>query len=252
VVAKILNYGGIVAKRFTETDKWDKGWFCALPPKMKCAWFYLCDKCDYAGVWDINLGLMSYQIGDNITLDDIKSHFSDKIIMHSDKIIVTDFIKFQYSNLNQANRVHSSIIKRLQKLGVSLHLASPLLGAKDKDKDKEEDKDKDKDKDKEEVKVKDITNSASNKFNALYDKDWLEMQEYLKNINIANVKNLHKRLRYPSQMLDRFSSKEELREFINKIINNKTAIKLDGLSLSDYVAVAIKKEIGVINEIRKD
>lgn len=50
-----------MSKRFTITEKWEDGWFWQLPPHQKLLWNYLCDKCDLAGFWEINLELAAVQ-----------------------------------------------------------------------------------------------------------------------------------------------------------------------------------------------
>lgn len=134
--------GGFVAKRFTDTGKWDKASFQELTPKLKLVWIFLCDKCDHAGVWDINLNLMSFQIGFDVTIQEIIEGFGDKVeLKSSTKLFIPDFIEFQYGTLNPNNRVHQSVIFRLEKLAPSKDLKCPLQGDKDKDKDKDKVKD---------------------------------------------------------------------------------------------------------------
>jgi hypothetical protein len=137
--------GGLMAKRFTDTGIWDKGWFRKLSPKMKEAWRFLCDKCDHAGVWDVDMDTMSHFINEAVTIDDLKSFLGDRLkFVRADKIFIDGFIEFQYNcsveNLNLSNKVHFSVRKILEKHGVCKPLTSPLQGAKDKDKDKDKDK----------------------------------------------------------------------------------------------------------------
>lgn len=141
-----------MSKRFTDSSKWDKGFFSDLDSRMKLAWLYLCDKCDHAGVWDINIKLLSFQTGENYTVADLTNKFADKIYIIDDKLLIIPFIEFQYGTLNPENRVHQSVISKLKKEGLYKVLISPLQGAKDKDKDK--DKDLDKEKDKESIRKK--------------------------------------------------------------------------------------------------
>lgn len=126
-----------MAKRFTDTQKWSKGSFQNLSPKMKLVWLYLCDSCDHAGVWDINLPLLIFQTGYKITIEELEKNLSKWIVISGDKIIIESFISFQYGDLNPGNKVHLSVLKRLEKLAPTKGLASPCQGAKDKDKEKE-------------------------------------------------------------------------------------------------------------------
>ena len=138
-----------MSKRFTDTNKWSQSWFRKLSPKMKCAWIYLCDKCDHAGVWEVDTEAMSFFIGDDIFIEELTTTFDIKLKpIDANKFIIQAFIDFQYGSLNPENRVHLSVISRLQKLAPNKDLISPLQGAKDKDKDKDKDLDKEKDKEK--------------------------------------------------------------------------------------------------------
>lgn len=144
-----------MSKRFTDTGKWKKESFAGLSLKMKLVWIFLCDDCDHAGIWDINLRLLSFHIGESVTLAEIIHAFGDKILHLEiqNKLFVAGFVEFQYGKLNPENRVHRSVLDRLHKVGVK-PLVSPLLGlyqksqapaqgAKDKDKDKDKEQDKD-------------------------------------------------------------------------------------------------------------
>lgn len=138
-----------MAKRFTDTEKWSHAWFRKLSPKMKCAWIYLCDKCDHAGIWTSDFESLSFHIGEPITDTELMITFEEKIErIKYDKFFLKSFIEFQYGPLNPTNRVHQSVISRLEKEGLNIlnkDLTSPLQGAKDKDKDKDKEKDKDPD-----------------------------------------------------------------------------------------------------------
>ncbi len=134
-----------MAKRFTDTGKWDKQWFRKLDPVDKCLWLFLCDRCDHAGVWEIDTDAFEYFVGIEVSLSHLAQAFGDKIeFVGDDKLIIKSFIDFQYGNLNPDNRVHKSVLNRLDKLAPSKALISPFLGAKDKDKDKDKDKEKEK------------------------------------------------------------------------------------------------------------
>lgn len=129
-----------MAKRFTDTGKWDKAWFRRLDPTLKCAWIYLCDRCDHAGVWEIDEDALEFFVGRTIPLDRLVAAFGEKVRRVGDKLVLGGFADFQYGDLNPENRVHKSVLNRLEKLSQNKDLLSPLEGAKDKDTDKDKDK----------------------------------------------------------------------------------------------------------------
>jgi len=128
-----------MAKRFMDNSIFEKQWFRELPVRLKIVWFYLINKCDHAGILnDLDVGLLSYQIGDNYTIDEILEAFKDNIEQIGDnKFYLTKFCKFQYGELNPNVKVHKSVIKLLDKHNIELD--NPLVSVKDKDKDKGKD-----------------------------------------------------------------------------------------------------------------
>lgn len=121
-----------MAKRFTATDKWDDPWFGSLSITEKLFWTYLCDKCDHAGIWQVNWPLVNFHIP-GYTFDPLP--FAGRIVVLSpQKLYLPKFVTFQYGQLNPDNRTHQSVIRILAKEGASTDLVSPLLGAKGTDK----------------------------------------------------------------------------------------------------------------------
>lgn len=135
-----------MAKRFTDTSKWNKPFIRSLKASYKLLWFYICDECDHAGIWQVDEEVAKIRVGKDIELDfekakdEFKNHI--QILDNGQKWFIPDFIDFQYGELNPNNRVHQSIISIHKKHKIK-PFASTLNGAKDKDKDKEQDKDKD-------------------------------------------------------------------------------------------------------------
>ena len=106
-----------MAKRFTDTDKWKKTLLKSMPAAYKLLWLYVCDDCDHAGIWHVDIAVASLRIGEDITQDKAVEIFGDKVVVFDggDKWFIPGFIEFQYGELNQKNRVHESIIKILTK-----------------------------------------------------------------------------------------------------------------------------------------
>jgi len=138
-----------MAKRYIDTQLYRHSWFRKLTPKMKCVWIYLMTNCDHAGIYDVDVELMSFMIGQKVTEDEIFEHLGDQISIlknGSTKWLLTKFVKFQYGELKDTNNAHRSVIKQLDKYDIDLEASQSLvrgsLAYKDKDKDKDKVKDK--------------------------------------------------------------------------------------------------------------
>jgi len=86
-------------KRFTDKSKWRNEWFRTLPMKAKLAWTYLCDECDYCGIWKADYGLASFQLDFTLTKENLKDWFGNKLNFFSDdQVLVLGFYEFQYGD----------------------------------------------------------------------------------------------------------------------------------------------------------
>jgi len=148
-----------MAKRFTDSGKWKKSFFRNLPAHLKLFWIYLLDECNHAGIWEVEIDVASIRTG--VELDGLEATaleaFGDRVVPidGGTKWFIPDFIGFQYSQLNEKNRAHKSVLDILQAYDLLIYiepkeapckpLASPLEGAMVKDKDKDKDKDTEKD-----------------------------------------------------------------------------------------------------------
>lgn len=120
-----------MAKRFTDTEKWKKQWFRKLPNEMKLFWYYICDSCNIAGIWDVDMELASFLIGQPIDQVVALRYMDKQIRVLSDsKWLIVDFVKFQYGDLVPNNNLHRSVLLLLEKSGASQGLVSPLAGDK--------------------------------------------------------------------------------------------------------------------------
>ncbi len=133
-----------MAKRFTDTEIWDKEWFMKLAPKYKLLIKFIFDKCDVAGIWDANWFLASTYIGEIVAEGDLKI-FEDHVLkISAGKFFVKDFIEFQYGTLSEKCNPHIKVISTLKKYNLFEGYLKGILRDKDKDKDKEEEEDKEK------------------------------------------------------------------------------------------------------------
>lgn len=110
-----------MAKRFVDTELWQKEWFQDLSIKHKLVVKYLFENCDCAGVWDFNFRMASFIIGEKISLEDITTINSLKeqfVILENNKLFIKDFIKFQYGKLSYNCKPHLPVIKLLKKYNI--------------------------------------------------------------------------------------------------------------------------------------
>lgn len=232
-----------MAKRFTDTNKWDQSWFRKLSPTFKCVWAYLCDKCDHAGVWEIDLETMSHFINDTVSIDQLKTSFADKIrFISDDKILIQAFIDFQYGTLNPENRVHKSVILRLEKFE-NKDLIRTFQGAKDKEQYKDKEKDKEKETD-----FSNISNSTMLSNVALQNsKEIEEIQNLLSGENA-----LHEdfppfwkkgKTNFCARILVSYDfNLEDFKRDLKSIINESLLDKIAPSGKSDYIISRIKKK----------
>ena len=106
-----------MAKRFTDTDKWKKGFMKSLSTKYKLLWLYIVDDCNHAGVWETDFEVASIRIGSKISENEAIKHFAEQIRIfdNGDKWFVPKFIDFQYGQLNSNSRPHQAVIKLIEK-----------------------------------------------------------------------------------------------------------------------------------------
>lgn len=149
-----------MAKRFTDSGKWDDPWFAELPSKYKLFYLYLLDECDHAGIWKVNFRKAQFMIGETLEQSEVVRFMSDRVKRVDESYwLVCKFIKFQYGSLRN-DRMSLSALSILEKHGLtsfieevkeapSKPLSSPFLGVKDKDMDKDMEMELDMDKDEE-------------------------------------------------------------------------------------------------------
>lgn len=123
-----------------------------MKPALKCAWNFLCDECDEAGVWAIDAEMMAFCIGEDVDLDELIAAANEGKArlekMGEGKIWIKIFVEFQYGKLSENCKPHLRIIQLLKKYGlldrVTEGYTKGIDTLEDKDKEKETDKEKEK------------------------------------------------------------------------------------------------------------
>ena len=242
-----------MAKRFLETNIWQKGWWRKLPPKIKLFYIYMICNCDHAGIWaDVDLELAEFQIGMPIDKKDILDKLKDHIeVLKEDKWFVKKFPDFQYGVLNPNVKAHASVIKILNKNNLKSYIAVPnsLISVKDKDKDKDKDKSKDKEKDnmrdfeeiidtkpdpnKIEIRRLKFINDLNKEYHEKYHKDyrvsfvdyWTEMNKSKTKMKFELEKTWDTGRRLSRWVNNSFNKKEDIRSYDSEL-EFKKSLKL--------------------------
>lgn len=106
-------------KRFTETSKWEDPWFRKLKPKFKTLFLLICDKCDSAGVWNVDLELAETFIGEKLDVSQAVTVLDGRIVDLGDgKWLIPQFIPFQYGELTEHCKPHRPILKLVEAHGL--------------------------------------------------------------------------------------------------------------------------------------
>lgn len=116
-----------MAKRFTDTMKWNEDWYLDLSLTDKLFWIYICDNCDHAGIFKPNKRMFELLIGGEIDVQKFLNTVNqDKpriCVLGNGRWFLAGFIEFQYGNkLNPNNRVHKSILNILNDNDLNLEV----------------------------------------------------------------------------------------------------------------------------------
>lgn len=141
-------------KRFTSTEKWSDPWFQDLEGKYKLFWFYICDNCDCAGIWKVNMRLAQFQIGVPMEASEVLRVLKDRVKQISEEYwYIIKFVHFQYGVLSKDCKPHIPVINRLKYYGITERVIKGVSKGIDtlEDMDKEKEMEKEKETEKETV-----------------------------------------------------------------------------------------------------
>lgn len=106
-----------MAKRFFDTELFNKAWFRKLKPKYKTFWLYALSSCNIAGVLEIDFEASEFLIGEKINQAEVEEIFKDQFIRLDEKrYFIKDFVEFQNgTTLKPSIPAHRKIISILEK-----------------------------------------------------------------------------------------------------------------------------------------
>jgi hypothetical protein len=115
--------GDFMANRYTDTDKWEDDFFLGLPPKMKCAWQYLCDTVKGCGERKISLVKFSNDIGEPVSREEIDRYFAGRIYwLDAGTVWVPGTLSRIYRTLSPRIPAHINAAKKIVRMTDGLQL----------------------------------------------------------------------------------------------------------------------------------
>jgi len=102
--------------RFTLAEKWQDLWFRKLLPLEKLLFLYICDNCNIAGIWEVDLEQAAFFIGtDLISIEGAyKGLAGGYETLNNNRIWLKNFLEYQRNTpLNPNNAAHATIINLL-------------------------------------------------------------------------------------------------------------------------------------------
>jgi len=104
-----------MAKRFTDTNKWQDPWFSELSASDKLLWFYLTDNCNQVGVIDFSKRMADFMTGSDIDIEQFIINSDGRVKrLKNGKLLLTKFLSFQNGKISAKCPAHKPIIRFLE------------------------------------------------------------------------------------------------------------------------------------------
>ena len=132
-----------MAKRLTDTEKWNDDWYISLNNDYRIIWQWLLDNCNHAGICKRSIRLLNLMCNTTIPEESLVEVMDGRVIIVGNNWFIPKFIKFQYTGLHSNKPVIISVVKELEKNNclslIPESFGNDYLIIKDKDKDKDKD-----------------------------------------------------------------------------------------------------------------
>lgn len=109
-------------KRQTNAEKHGVAWYRKLPPRLKVAEDILNCECDEIGVWPIDMEKLSWSIGEEVTLEELKRHFGVEVL-NEEELWIPGFVELQVGEketgrLSPDAPYHRDLAEKLMRRGL--------------------------------------------------------------------------------------------------------------------------------------
>ena len=132
-----------MAKRLSDTEKWNDDWFVGLDNDLRIIWIWLLDNCSHAGVCKRSINILNKNCNTSITEAQLIDKMEGRLLVVENLWFIPKFLKFQYTTLNSQKPVIISVVKELEKHNLTGMIPESFGNdyriIKDKDKDKDKD-----------------------------------------------------------------------------------------------------------------
>lgn len=132
-----------MAKRLTDSEKWNDDWYISLDNDYRIIWQWLLDNCNHAGICKRSMKLLNIMCNTDITEQEMIDNMSGRVIAIDNNWFIPKFLKFQYTGLQSNKPVIVSVVKELEKYGyeklIPESFGNDYIIIKDKDKNKDKD-----------------------------------------------------------------------------------------------------------------
>jgi hypothetical protein len=117
-------------KRLTDTGKWNKKWWRSLPAAYKLFWMYVCDVCDHAGVWEVDMEAAMLYVGEVLDEHRALELFDTRVqkVDNGKHWWLTGFVHFQYGDMKDNNKMYKPVVKVLEKYGLNVNNHGASMG----------------------------------------------------------------------------------------------------------------------------
>lgn len=102
-----------MAKRLTDTQKWNDEWYLNLSNDYRIIWQWLLDNCSHAGFCKRSVSLLNLMCRTSITEQELLEKMEGRVIVHGSDWFIPKFIKFQYKCLYVNKPAVISVVREL-------------------------------------------------------------------------------------------------------------------------------------------
>jgi len=89
-----------MAKRLTDTEKWNDDWYISLSNDYRIIWQWLLDNCNHAGICKRSIRLLNLMCNTKVSEEELIKTMEDRVLIKNNNWFIPKFLKFQYTSLH--------------------------------------------------------------------------------------------------------------------------------------------------------